>query len=69
MKYRAYTQKDWNAEKFYIEDENQNALTLEADNEEQAKEKFIDYIMLTSPYDYEVTCRWIDETPITVEEA
>lgn len=66
-KYKAYTQKDWNAEKFYIE-ENGEPAVIEADTEEEALELFTDYIYATTLYTKEETTKWIEENPITVEE-
>lgn len=66
-KYKAYTQKDWNAEKFYIE-ENGEPAVIEADTEEEALELFTDYIYATTLYTKEETTNWIEENPITVEE-
>lgn len=68
MKYKAYTQKEWNAERFYIEDENQKDLIMVARNAEEAKRKFRYYILLTSMFDSEETKQWLEENPITVEE-
>lgn len=66
-KYKAYTQKDWNAEKFYI-DENGETAIIEADTEEEALELFTDHIFATSLYAEKETKKWIEENPITVEE-
>lgn len=66
--YRAYTQADWNAEKFYIENEEQENLIIEAENEEEAAEMFEEYIYDTSLYSNDETANWLKENPITVEE-
>ena len=66
MMYKAYTQKDWNAEKFYIEDEYGNEAIIEAESEEEAKILFTDYIFDTSIYNREETEKWILENPIFV---
>ena len=66
MMYKAYTQKDWNAEKFYIE-ENEEPAIIEADSEAEALELFTDYIYTTSLYSKEETTRWIEENPIFIE--
>lgn len=66
-KYKAYTQKDWNAEKFYIE-ENGEPAVIEADTEEEALELFIDHIYATTLYSEKETAKWLEENPITVEE-
>lgn len=66
MMYKAYTQKDWNAEKFYIEDEYGNEAIIEAESEEEAKILFTDYIFDTSLYNREETEKWILENPLFV---
>lgn len=66
--YRAYTQTDWNAEKFYIENEEQETLIVEAENEKEAVEMFTAHIYETSLYSDDFTATWIKENPITVEE-
>lgn len=67
MKYKAYTQKDWNAEKFYIEENGEPAI-IEADSEAEALELFTDHLYETTLYSEEKTTRWIEENPIIVEE-
>ena len=67
MMYKAYTQKGWNAEKFYIE-ENEEAVIIEADSETEACELFTDYIYATSLYNESETTKWIEENPMIIEE-
>lgn len=67
-RYAAYTQTDWNSEKFYIENEEQETLIIEAENEEEAAEMFTAYIYETSLYNDDVTVNWLKENPITVYE-
>ncbi|MBR1739919.1 MAG: hypothetical protein IJ737_06475 [Ruminococcus sp.] len=66
--YKAYTQKDWNAEKFYFEDEEENEVIFKADTAEQAKEKAIDWIYETSLYNEAETAEWLENNPIYIEE-
>lgn len=66
---KAYTQTDWNAEKFYIEDENQLDLVIEAENEDEARELFEAYIYDTSLYSDEETADWLKKNPLTIVEA
>lgn len=66
-KYKAYTQKEWNAEKFYIDENGEDAI-IEADTEKEAVELFTDLIYATTLYTEEETTRWIEENPIIVEE-
>lgn len=68
MMYKAYTQKDWNAEKFYIEENGEPAI-IEADTEAEALELFTDHIFETSLYSEEETKKWIEENKIIVEES
>ena len=68
-KYKAYTQKDWNAEKFFIEADGEEAVAvLEADTEEEALDLFTDYIYATSLYSEAETTKWIEENPIFIVE-
>lgn len=66
-KYKAYTQKDWNAEKFFIESDGEEAV-IEADTEEEALDLFTDYIYATSLYSEAETTKWIEENPISIIE-
>ena len=65
-KYKAYTQKDWNAEKFFIADG--VYAVLEAETEEEALDLFTDYIYATSLYSEAETTKWIEENPIFIVE-
>lgn len=67
MMYKAYTQKEWNAEKFYIEENGEPAI-IEADSEEEAVILFANYIYDTSIYTEEATTKWLEENPIFTEE-
>lgn len=67
MMYKAYTQKDWNTEKFYIEENGEPAI-IEADSESEALELFTDHIYATSLYTEEETAKWLEENPIIVVE-
>lgn len=67
--YKAYTQTDWNAEKFFVEDENQLDLVIEAENEDEARELFEAYLYETSLYSDEETADWIKKNPLTIVEA
>lgn len=67
--YKAYTQTDWNAEKFYIEDEYGNELVIEAENEDEARELFIENIYDTSLYSDEETADWLKRNQLTIIEA
>lgn len=67
--YKAYTQTDWNAEKFYIEDEYGNELVIEAENEDEARELFVENIYDTSIYSDKETADWLERNPLTIIEA
>ena len=67
-KYKAYTQADYNAEKFYVEDENQLDKIITADNENVAYMRFVEYIYETSLYSREETSEMLIENPIYIEE-
>lgn len=66
--YKAYTQKDWNAERFYLEDEEENDVIFEADTAEQAEEKAIDWIYENSLYSEAETAEWLEKNPIHIEK-
>lgn len=59
-KYNVYTQNSWGAEKFYIEDENQDKMIFEARSEEHAIFQAAEYIRETSMYDADTTEGWIN---------
>lgn len=67
MMYKAYTQKDWNAEKFFIEENGEPAI-IEADSEAEALELFTDHIYATTLYSEEETTKWLEENPIFIIE-
>lgn len=67
-KYRAYTQENYFAEKFYILDEYEEFAEVEAESEAEAEELFRDYLHDTSFYSYEETEEWIKKNPIYVYE-
>lgn len=66
--YKAYTQKGFNEEKFYIEDENQIDLIVKAENREEAEKIFIKNIYETSLYNDKITKELLEKNPLTVEE-
>lgn len=66
MMYKAYTQKDWNAEKFLIEENGEPAI-IEADSESEALELFTNLIYATTLYSEEETAKWLEENPIFIE--
>ena len=68
MRFRAYTQKGFNQEKFYVEDENERDLIVQADNAEEARAYFERYIYETSLYSTEETAVWLEENPLYVVE-
>lgn len=65
--FKAYTQKDWNAEKFYIENENEKDVVFFAETVEEAMKAVIEYIYETSLYDKKETADWIENNPIYLE--
>lgn len=65
--FKAYTQKDWNAEKFYIENENEKEVVFFAETVEEAMKAVIEYIYETSLYDKKETADWIENNPIYLE--
>lgn len=67
-KYKAYTQADWNAEKFYIDDENEMDVIFEAENANAAKEAAINWLYNNSLFSAEETAEWISKNPICIEE-
>lgn len=58
--YKVYTQNGWGAEKFYIEDENQDDLIIEARSAEHAIIQAAEYVRETSVYDADTTEGWIN---------
>lgn len=69
MKYfKAYTQKDFNAEKFYIENENEKDVIFFAETEDNAMKAVTEYIYKTSLYSEKETADWIENNPIYLEE-
>lgn len=66
--YKAYTQTDYNSEKFYVEDENQLDKIITADNENIALMRFTEYIYETSLYSREETAEMLVDNPIYIEE-
>lgn len=57
--YKVYTQVSWGAEKFYIEDHEEQDIIFEADSVEDAIQQAHDYIMENRMYDVEITEGWI----------
>ena len=68
MRFKAYTQKGWNQEKFYIEDENERDLVVHADSAEEAESHFIKYIYNNSLYSKEETKKWLEDNPLYLVE-
>ena len=66
--YRAYTQTDAGAEKFWIENDEQEDLIISAESVEEAIEIFEEYLYDTSLYTVEETAEWIKQNPIHVVE-
>ena len=67
-KFKAYTCKGYNEEKFYIENENERDLVVEAETEADAENVFCDYIKKTSMYDEVETNLWLARNPLYVVE-
>ena len=68
MKFKAYTQKGWNQEKFYIEDENERDLVIYANSADEAESYFVEYLYETSLYSTEETAHWLQENPLYLVE-
>ena len=60
--FKVYTQKEFNAEKFDVYDDN-NSIVY-AENENEAEENALDYIRSSSLYNEEETEKWISENPV-----
>lgn len=67
-KYIAYTQADWNAEKFYITDSYDELVIVEAGTAAEAEEIFTEIVHETSIYNRKETIEWLERNPIFVEE-
>lgn len=66
--YKVYIQNGWGAEKFYIDDENQDNVIFKAHSEEKAIFQAAEYIRETSIYDPETTEEWINKQNWYAEE-
>lgn len=67
-RFKAYTQRTPLDEKFYIEDENQLDLIIEAEDADDARSEFIDYIFEHSLYNPHETAAILFNNPVHVEE-
>ena len=67
-RFKAYTQRTPLDEKFYIEDENQLDLVIEAEDADDARAEFIDYIFEHSLYKPHETAAILFNNPVHVEE-
>lgn len=67
-KYKAYTITSIFDRRLYVEDENEIDVTITAENEEEAYNKFVKYIYEHTNYTIEQTRAIIDSHPIHIEE-
>lgn len=67
-KYQAYTQADIFAEKFWIENEEEEKVIVWAESAEDAEEIFEQYLYNRSPLTADQVTEWIESNPIHVVE-
>lgn len=67
-KFKAYTCKGYNEEKFYIEDTDERDLVVEAENTDKALVSFILHIKENSLCDERETRLWLARNPLYVVE-
>lgn len=67
-RFKAYTQKTTFSEKFYIEDENERDLIITAEDANDARSLFNDYIFEHSLYTPHETAAILFANPIYIEE-
>ena len=67
-RFKAYTQATFNAEKFYIEDSEENDLVISAESEHDALLAFVEYIKENSLYSEMGTRLWLARHGLWLEE-